>query len=141
MDVVVKHLGGTRFEATARGNSVISDQPVSNGGTDTGMTPPEFLLTALGTCAGYYAAEYLRTRGLPDAGLTVRVSAEKALKPARLAGFRIEVDAPATDERHLRGIERAVHACLVHNTLLSPPTIETVVRSALVQTAAIPVAA
>ncbi len=130
MDVFVKHLGGARFEASARGNVVISDQPVDNGGTDTGMTPPEFLLTALGTCAGYYAAEYLRTRGLPDAGLTVRVTAEKALKPARLDQFRIEVDAPVTDERHRQGIERAVHACLVHNTLLNLPTIETVVRAA-----------
>jgi uncharacterized OsmC-like protein len=93
------------------------------------MTPPEFLLVSLGTCAGFYAAQYLKARGLPAEGLEVKVSAEKAKLPARLGRFRIEVLAPALDPRHEEGVLRAVKACLVHNTLVNAPAIETVVRA------------
>jgi putative redox protein len=114
MEILVRYKDGVRFEASARGHVVECDQPVQNGGSDSGMTPPEFLLAALGTFAGYYAAEYLRTRGLPVAGLQVRISAEKTLKPARLETFLIDVESSVANERHRLGIERAVNACLVH---------------------------
>ncbi len=78
MEVTVHHLGNVKFEAVARGHRVMCDQPPANGGADTGMTPPEFLLVSLGTCAGYYAAEYLKARSLPTTGLEIKVSAEKA---------------------------------------------------------------
>lgn len=94
MEVTIQHLGDVQFEARARGHRVFCDQPLENGGSDEGLTPPEFLLVSLGTCAGYYAAEYLKARHLPTEGLSVRVSAEKASGPARLASFRLEVNIP-----------------------------------------------
>ena len=97
---------------------MICDQPPENGGADQGMTPPEFLLVSLGTCAGFYAAQYLKTRNLPSAGLEVAVHAEKAQQPARLGQFRIEVVVPGLDPQHEAGVLRAVKACLIHNTLL-----------------------
>jgi len=129
MEVTVHHLGNVQFEATTRGHRVLCDQPPSGGGADSGMTPPEFLLVSLGTCAAYYAAEYLKARSIPTAGLEIKVSAEKALQPARLDAFRIEVTMPGLDPRHEQGLSRAVHKCLVHNTLTATPTIETVVRT------------
>jgi hypothetical protein len=36
---------------------------------------------------------------------------------------------PELDPRHEEGILRAVKACLIHNTLLHAPAIETVVRT------------
>jgi uncharacterized OsmC-like protein len=130
MEIRVQHLGDVKFEATARGHRVVCDQPPDNGGADAGMTPPEFLLVSLGTCAGFYAAQYLKTRSLPAERLEIKVSAEKATQPARLGRFRIEVFAPGLDPRHEAGILRAVKACLIHNTLLNAPAIETVVRTA-----------
>jgi uncharacterized OsmC-like protein len=100
------------------------------------MTPPEFLLASLASCAGYYAAEYLKTRGLPCAGLKVRAGAEKALQPARLDSFHIDVGVPAfpaDGDRHRAGVLRAVRSCLVHNTLLSSPRIEVSVTAGPLQ--------
>ena len=130
MEVKIQHLGNVKFEAIARGPRAVCDQPPDNGGADAGMTPPEFLLVSLGTCAGFYAAQYLKLHSLPAEGLEINVSAEKAKAPARLGTFRIEVIAPGLDERHEAGVLRAVHACLIHNTLLNAPAIETVVHSA-----------
>ena len=72
MELIVNHLGNVKFEAVARGHRVMCDQPPEMKGGDQGMTPPELLLASLGTCAGYYAAEYLRTRSLPTCWCSTR---------------------------------------------------------------------
>jgi len=96
------------------------------------MTPPELMLASLGTCAAFYAAQYLRTRSLPSEGLRIRVTAEKAKPPARLGSFRIEVEAPGIeDERHREGLLRAVKSCVIHNTLASPPSIEIAIETGI----------
>jgi putative redox protein len=124
MEVRVEHLGGMQFEIQARHHRIASDQPVSNGGFDEGMTPPELLLASLGSCAGYYAAEYLRKYQLATEGTIVRVSAEKAANPARLSDFIIQIQLPSElGDQHLAGIEGAVRHCLIHNTLLNAPRI------------------
>jgi uncharacterized OsmC-like protein len=121
MKVEVRFLGGKRFEMTARGHKVLSDQPLDNNGTDSAMTPPELFLSSLGACAAYYAEEYLRARGLPDEDLEIHVSAQKGDKPARLVSFEIDVIAPGLNQRHRDGVLRAVDACLLKHTLNVPP--------------------
>ena len=128
MEVRVQYDGGVRFTADARGHRVVCDQPISNAGMDTGMTPPEFLLASLGTCAGYYAAQYLKNHGLSTEGLEIKVAAEKEVKPARLARFRVEITTHDLLPEHEAALLRAVNLCLVKNTLAQPPSIETVVR-------------
>jgi putative redox protein len=130
MEAIIQYTDGVKFEADCRGHRLLCDQPQGNSGEDAGMSPPEFLLVSLGTCAGFYALQYLRARSLPLDGLKVRVTAEKATQPARLDSFRIEVAVPELDAHHREGVLRAVKACLVHNTLLHPPAIETVLTSA-----------
>jgi len=101
METTARYSNGVRFAAASRGHEVICDQPSEDSGADTGMAPPEFLLVSPGTCAGFYAVQYLKARGLAAGGLTVRVSAEKAKAPARLASFRIEIGVTGLeDERH-----------------------------------------
>lgn len=129
MEVTAEYRGEVGFEVLARGHRVMCDQPKDRGGSDQGMTPPEFLLASLATCAAYYAAQYLNTRHLPASELKVRVSAEKAEQPARLASFRIELTVPGLDARHQEGILRAAKSCLIHNTLLGQPSLEVIVHS------------
>lgn len=129
MDSYTRYLDGKKFETKVGRHRIITDQPVSNGGTDMGPSPPELLLASLGACAGHYAAEYLQTRSLPAMDLEIRVSAAKGTNPARLATFRIDVNVPGIDERHQQGLLRAVKTCLIHNTLITGPALEVVVTS------------
>ena len=125
MEVSVEHLGAVQFEIKARQHSIACDQPAENGGYDEGMTPPELMLASLGSCAAFYAAQYLRKHKLAEAATKVRVIAEKLKDPPRLGEFRISVESPVElDEKQRRGVEDAVHHCLIHNTLLHPPKIE-----------------
>ena len=124
MEVTVSHIGAVQFEIHARGQTLISDQPEANGGFNEGLTPPELLLAALGSCAGYYAAEYLNQQQLATVGVQVRVTAEKVKLPARLDRFRVEVTSPVklTPDQQ-QALTSSVEKCLVHNTLLHPPSI------------------
>ncbi len=125
MEVTAYYEQGVRFDVRVRGHRLVCDQPAIGGGQDAGPTPPEFMLASLATCAGYYAAEYLKTRSLPMAGLEVSVHAEKATNPGRLSRFTIDVHTGSPlEERHHDGVLRAVKRCLIHNTLLHPPEID-----------------
>jgi len=124
MEIRVEHLGGVQFEIKARKHTIVSDQPADNGGFDEGMTPPELLLASLGSCAGFYAAQYLKKHGLATEGTLVRVTADKVKGPARMDNFKIELEIPVgISDEHRKGVEESVHHCLIHNTLLNPPKI------------------
>jgi uncharacterized OsmC-like protein len=125
MEVKITNLDQVKFAIQSRSHTIICDQPEENGGTDSGMTPPEFLLASLGSCAAFYAVQYLRTRNLDASGVEVTVTAEKLKQPARIGNFRIQVLCPiALTEEQEQGMMRSVHHCLVHNTLLTPPEIK-----------------
>ena len=125
MEVKITHLDHVKFSIQSRSNTILCDQPPENGGSDAGMTPPELLLASLGSCAAFYAVEYLKTRKLAESGVEVTVTAEKLLQPARLSNFHVRVDCPVDlTVAQREGLMRSVHHCLVHNTLLSPPVIE-----------------
>lgn len=131
MNITAKYVSGVRFEVLAGEHRLQCDQPTEHGGQNQGPTPPEFLLASLGTCAGYYALQYLRVRSLPTEGLTIRVSAAKAKQPARLASFEVEVTVPGLEEKEMAGVKRAASACLIHNTLMSPPEIFIAVKAVM----------
>ena len=124
MEVKVSHLDHVKFSIQSRSHTILCDQPAENGGADTGMTPPELLLASLGSCAAFYAVQYLKTRNLAESGVEVSVTADKLTQPARVGNFRVHVTCPVPlSEEQTAGIMRAVHHCLIHNTLLSPSEI------------------
>ena len=125
MEVKITHLDRVKFAIQSRSHTILCDQPAENGGEDSGMTPPELLLASLGSCAAFYAVQYLKTRNLAETGVEVTVTAEKLKQPARLGNFRVHVVCPVSlTEEQTEGLMRSVHHCLVHNTLLAPPDIE-----------------
>ena len=126
MEVRIQHLDRVKFSIQARSHTILCDQPAENGGEDTGLTPPELMLASLGSCAAFYAAQYLKARNLAESGVEVLVTADKLTQPARIGKFRVIVTCPAAltvDQRE--GLMRSVHHCLIHNTLLSPSEILT----------------
>ncbi len=94
------------------------------------MTPTELLGAALAACGLYYAAQYLKTRGLNAEGLEVHLHGEKASGPTRIGRFRLEVRIRELEERHREALLRAVKTCVVHNTLTHAPEIEVAYASA-----------
>lgn len=125
MELKVTQVDGVKFAIQARNHTIVSDQPLDNGGEDAGMTPPELLLASLGSCAAFYAVQYLKTRNLAEEGVEVTVTAEKLKAPGRLGNFRIQVVSPVPlSEEQTEALMRSVHHCTIHNTMLSMPQID-----------------
>jgi len=124
MQVTIKHLERVKFSIQARSHTILCDQPIESDGDDAGMTPPELMLASLGSCAAFYAVQYLKARNIAGIGVEVSVTADKLMQPPRLGNFKVNVVCPVSlTEDQNAGMLRAVHRCLIHNTLLAPPEI------------------
>jgi len=130
MQVTVRNISGLKFEAEARGHTIIGDQPESNGGEDAGMHPQEWLLAAFGHCVAFYVHSYCRARDLETNGIRVEASAHKSKeKPLHMEGFKIDIHIPnPLEKRHYKGLERAANSCIIHHTLEHANAIQTAIH-------------
>jgi uncharacterized OsmC-like protein len=75
--VVARTGDSLRTELVAGGHQLVADEPKSLGGTDTGPTPYDYLLAALGGCTAMTLRMYADRKGWPLESVTVRLSQER----------------------------------------------------------------
>ncbi|MCC9310992.1 OsmC family protein [Kitasatospora sp. RB6PN24] len=124
--IVVEHVSGDSFAVAVRGHRMVVDQPVGDGGTDTGPTPTELFAASLVSCVAFYAGRYLARHGVDPQGLRVGAGFTMATdRPARVSGLTVSIEVPdgLDPSRHEALLAVASH-CTVHNTLHQPPTVE-----------------
>ena len=112
-----------------------ADEPVANGGNDTGPGPYDYLLAALGSCTAMTLRMYARMKKLPLQKVTVRLKHEKIhatdcaeceTKEGKIDRIErlIELEGALSDEQRQRLLEIA-NRCPVHRTLSSEISIPT----------------
>jgi uncharacterized OsmC-like protein len=134
---VVVHGSAAGFaqEIHAGKHRILADEPASAGGTDTGASPYDLLLAALGACTSMTVAMYARRKAWALEEVTVHLrhskihAADCADCETRVGMLdRIERDihfgGPLTEEQRSRLLEIA-NKCPVHQTLTSEIDIET----------------
>ena len=120
----IKFVGGKQFVINHRGHQIISDQPVESGGEDKGMTPPELLVGALGSCIAIYLVNYCVNAKIPHEGMNIEVFWEKAKDPSRIKSVKVDIEMPGDlSEGRKKALIRVAEHCTIHNTLVHTPEI------------------
>lgn len=126
---------GFAQEIVAGRHQLKSDEPASDGGTDTGMGPYELLLAALGSCTSMTVSMYARRKGWALDSVTVnlrhrKIYAEDCADCETRAGLldHIERDirlSGALDAEQRAKLLEIANKCPVHRTLKSEIKIRT----------------
>ncbi len=77
--VVQGNADGFAQEIVAGSHHFKGDEPLSEGGTDTGASPYDFLLAALGSCTSMTVSMYARRKGWPLDRVTVDFATTKSM--------------------------------------------------------------
>ena len=125
---------GYAQEIAIGAHRLMGDEPVAAGGTDTGPSPYNLLLAALGSCTSMTIALYARRRKWPLEHVTVRLRhsrihaedcADCEEMDVRVERIEREIAlAGALSDEQRKALLAIAEKCPVHRTLMSGVRIE-----------------
>jgi uncharacterized OsmC-like protein len=132
--VTVRSLDNLRQEIVSGQNTIIADEPLAEGGNDTGFDPYSLLLGALGACTAMTLKIYARNKKWDVQRVIVTLSHDKIhaedcadceTKEGKIDRIRrqITLEGNLTEEQTRRLMEIAKR-CPLHRTLMSEFRIE-----------------
>jgi uncharacterized OsmC-like protein len=126
------------FSATVRSHRVRMDMPGHPRFTDSGASPVELLVMAIGGCVGIHVALFCEQAGLSPVGIRVDLSFTIAEENGRkrVSSVYAEVEAPGVPPELAAQAEEAARLSILPNSFARVPELDILLRPGSGQRAA-----
>jgi uncharacterized OsmC-like protein len=125
MKLSICHKGSSRFDVTSGTHTLVTDQPVKDGGGDAGMSPVELFVGSLASCVAYFVGRYCARHQISCEGFTVDAEWSYAEQPHRVGAVELRVNLPSALSPEQRDkLLKVAHGCTVHQSLVVPLKVE-----------------
>jgi len=115
--------GNMKVDASFRGFTVSTDQPLSLGGENSAPTPFELFIASIATCAGIYVKGFCQQRGLTTEGIKLTLDTKSNPSTGMVEDITIQILVPSDfPQRYKPALINAAELCAVKKHLSNPPT-------------------
>ena len=121
----IRFPGGKKVQAVYDDITVLTDQPVIDGGSGSAPSPFDLFLASIGTCAGYYVLSFCQKNNIPTE--QIKLTAQFLRNPAThlVENIAIDVQVPKEfPEKYKSAVIKAAGLCTVKRHLEQPPQID-----------------
>jgi putative redox protein len=124
MSLTVVHHSGSRFDIVSGPHTIVTDQPVEDGGADAGLSPVDLFVGSLAACVGYFVGRYCARHDIPREGLTVDAEWAMAERPHRVGIITLSIHLPhPITPDHRERLLKVAHGCTVHQSIAVPANV------------------
>ncbi|MCU0473921.1 MAG: OsmC family protein [Bacteroidales bacterium] len=117
--------GGKVITAHTHGHSIMTDQPIDNGGTNIAPAPFDLFMASIGTCAGIYVKSFCDNRKIPTDGIKIIQTSEFNKETGLPVNIKIDIQVPATfPGKYKNSLINVAELCKVKKTITNPPNFE-----------------
>ena len=125
MDMRVSFPGGKRVNATYKGFTIKTDQPIESDGEASAPTPFDLFLASIGTCSGFYVLSFCQARNIPTEKIRLVLNTERNEEIKIIRKVAIEILLPEEfPEKYTDQLVRVAEKCTVKKNLQNPPLFE-----------------
>ncbi|AYL95598.1 OsmC family protein [Mucilaginibacter celer] len=120
-------IGRTQYQTVVNsgGHAIVADEPMSAGGTNTGMDPFSLLLASLASCTVITLRMYINRKMWPIEEIKADIEMFKTQNGTRIE-TKLSFKGEVNDEQHDRLLKIA-NACPVHKILTGSIAINTTI--------------
>lgn len=121
-EIVVSFPKNLQVQAEYKNFIVKTDQPESEGGSNSAPTPFALFLASIGTCVGVYIAFFCKKRKIKYEDIKLRLRLEKKQETNVIQRFQIEITLPSDfPEKYRNALIKTVNQCTVKRTIEAQP--------------------
>jgi putative redox protein len=122
MEMEITFPGGARVDASFGEYTLQTDQPPMGGGEGSAPTPFAVFLASIGTCAGIYVLGFLRKRGLPTDGVSLRQRMRVNAMNGMVSDIDLDIQVPPDfPAKYYEALIRTAELCAVKKHFENPP--------------------
>jgi len=116
-------------KVTSRNHTILSDEPMEQGGKDLAAKPSELLAASLASCTSITLKMYIDRKGWEVGDIVVEVVIDHNTPITETVFIRnISFSASNLDQAQLKRIDFVVNACPIHKMLSSTIEIKTQIK-------------